>query len=770
MKNSILTLLLLFFLNPAMAENLNIQSSNIAIDKKTGITVFQNNVVASDEKGNIINTEYAEFKKNIRLLESKGKTNIITSEGFTVDGENIIFDNKNFIIRSNFPATVQDLEGNNIYLENFEYSTNNNFFKSIGNIKVTDIKNNSYNFSQIYIDEIKKEIIGTDIQAFLNDKSFKINKENQPRIFANTVKINEKENQFNKSVFTLCGYRKNDKCPPWSMQASQMLHDKTNKTIYYDNAVIKVYDLPIFYLPKFSHPDPTVKRRSGFLTPSISDSKNLGAGFQIPYFWNLNNEKDITLTSKLYTSQHPLFLGEYRQAFEKSNLILDFGYTQGYKKTNATKLSGDKSHLFSKFIKNFKGKNNSENNFELSLQHLSHDKYLKLYKIRTDLIDDQIDDLENSLSFTHENDNFILGFNTSAYETLDNDYNDKYEYVLPDLVVNTNLISSDKLGIIDLQTNLKVHNYDTNKFEKFFVNDIDWNYRNFNFNNGLTGKLLGKIKNVNYETKNVSNYKKNQTSEFFGAIGYLSKINFFKETSNKTNHYLTPKILLRYAPGHMRKEDSGARLNHLNVFNLDRLNKYNNFESGLSSTIGFDYELKNNGDTKFDMSLGQIISEKENKHMPSSSSLDEKLSDLVGNTNLKINENAKLNFNYAIDQNYQQLNYSEVGSSFNFDPIKIDFNYLRESEHIGEQEYFIGKTELKKGSNGLFSLETKRNLITQSAEYYNLSYEYLNDCLKAGIVYRREFYNDSELEAENSLMFKITLSTFGGVSSPQINR
>ena len=101
---------------------------------------------------------------------------------------------------------------------------------------------------------------------------------------------------------------------------------------------------------------------------------------------------------------------------------------------------------------------------------------------------------------------------------------------------------------------------------------------------------------------------------------------------------------------------------------------------------------------------------------------------------------------------------------------KIDFNYLREREHIGEQEYFIGKTELKKGSNGLFSLETKRNLITQSAEYYNLSYEYLNDCLKAGIVYRREFYNDSELEAENSLMFKITLSTFGGVSSPQINR
>ena len=58
----------------------------------------------------------------------------------------------------------------------------------------------------------------------------------------------------------------------------------------------------------------------------------------------------------------------------------------------------------------------------------------------------------------------------------------------------------------------------------------------------------------------------------------------------------------------------------------------------------------------------------------------------------------------------------------------------------------------------MFSFETKRNLITNSAEFYNLSYEYINDCLRAGLIYRREFYTDSELEPENSLMFKITLT------------
>ena len=67
---------------------------------------------------------------------------------------------------------------------------------------------------------------------------------------------------------------------------------------------------------------------------------------------------------------------------------------------------------------------------------------------------------------------------------------------------------------------------------------------------------------------------------------------------------------------------------------------------------------------------------------------------------------------------------------------------------------------------GLLSFKTKRNLVTNSSEFYNLSYEYINDCLRAGLVYRREFYRDSELEPEDSLMFKITLVPFGNLNTP----
>ena len=214
----------------------------------------------------------------------------------------------------------------------------------------------------------------------------------------------------------------------------------------------------------------------------------------------------------------------------------------------------------------------------------------------------------------------------------------------------------------------------------------------------------------------------------------------------------------------MRKEQSGSRLTPINAFSLNRLNSINNFETGLTGTIGFDYEYKSQ-QTKLDFSLAQIISEKENKKMSSKTSLDEKLSDLVGTSKYKINENIDLTYNFSVDQNLNEMNYNELGTIIDLNQIKIDFSYLQEDKHIGNQEYFKTRVDFMKNENGLLSFETKRNLIKDSSEFYNLSYEYINDCLRAGLVYRREFYNDSELEPENSLMFKITLTPFGEIDS-----
>tara|TARA_A100001015_G_scaffold35505_1_gene39213 strand:- start:2116 stop:4506 length:2391 start_codon:yes stop_codon:yes gene_type:complete len=796
MRNSIFIILLLFFEN-LYAENLSIEANNISLNKQDNTSIFENqvivktkgkviyseyakynkkkgllilnkNIIIFDEKKNEIKADYAEYLENEEIIYTKGQTEVKTREGYLLAGKDLFFDNKKKVIKSDQNSILQDQDNNKIFLENFEYSINSNLFKSIGLIKIHDNKKNIYKFSQVYIDTKKREIIGTDSKVFLNNVDFKLNEKNNPRVFSNSVNINSEKSTFNKSIFTLCQFRENDDCPPWTIQSKKMTHDNVKKTIFYDNAVVKVYDFPIFYFPKLSHPDPTVDRRSGFLIPSLYDTKNLGSGVSIPYFFDLGIDKNFTLTNRLHVAENPLFLGEYHQAFLNSSLLADFGYTEGYKKSSATKKSGEKSHFFAKFVKNFTDNSDYENSFEINLQEVSNDKYLKLYKIDSNIVDYNTQTLENSINFTQEREDLFFGFSASVYETIKSDYNDKYEFILPELTLDKNLLSDDQLGSLELQTNYRAHNYDTNKLTNFLVNDFNYESNDNLFNNFISTKILANVKNINYESRNVDIYKNDPTSEIFGSIGFLSEVNLEK-FDNDTRHLLKPKFLMRLSPGSMRKESGNSRLTPSSAFKLNRIDNINNYETGISSTLGFEYRVKRNDMTKFDFSLAQIINEKENKKMSDKSSLNEKLSDLVGSSNFIVNENLNLNYDFSIDQNYNDLNYNEVGATYDNGTLHMNFNYLSESKHIGDQDYFKTQLSLKNEDKGLLSFSTKRNLVTDSSEFYNLSYEYINDCLRAGLVYRREFYNDSELEPEDSLMFKLTLVPFGSLDSPKLD-
>ena len=171
-------------------------------------------------------------------------------------------------------------------------------------------------------------------------------------------------------------------------------------------------------------------------------------------------------------------------------------------------------------------------------------------------------------------------------------------------------------------------------------------------------------------------FTKKPTTEFHGALGYLTQINLEKRENN-SSHLLTPKFMIRYSPGSMRQESSGLRINPISAFSLDELNNINNFETGLSGTFGFDYKVES-ADRQFDFSVAQVINDKENKKMHSKTSLDEKLSDLVGSANLEINDKIDISYNFSLDQNYNDLNYNnEIGTSLNFDSLNINFDYLQ---------------------------------------------------------------------------------------------
>jgi LPS-assembly protein len=578
-----------------------------------------------------------------------------------------------------------------------------------------------------------------------------------------------------KGIFTYCKDKGDDSCPPWTLQSNKIKHDLEKKTIYYDNVVLKIYDFPIFYSPKFSHPDPSVDRRSGLLPPSLSNSSTLGSGLKLPYFWNISKDRDLTITPKFYLKENPLILAEYRQDFKNSFLILDTSYTQGFKKKDNKKSDGGRNHFFSKFNLNFFDDNEKSSDLEINLQKVNNDTYFKVHDINTELVQKDQNILSNTLNYTYQNKDFFLGITPSFYEDTTKFGNLRNEYLLP-ISIEKNLFTSEKLGFLDLTSNLNLRNYETNKQANFFINDLNWKSNSWLNKFGFESYFNALVKTVNYETKKTTEYKNsNLNSELNSVFGYNAKLNLFKKNNENSKLYsLTPKFLLRYAPGHMRNIE-GGRLNYDNLYQLNKVDESDVIENGLSSSIGLEFKqnkINNNyiEEEQLSFSIGQVISQKENMDIPSSTSLDQKLSDVVGKANYNINDKVKLNYNFSLDHNYKELNYNEIAAEYNLESVKFNLSYLQEKKHIGNQDLISAGINYKLNNFSELDFSSKRNLITNSAEFYNLSYNYFNDCLKAGITYRREFYTDRDVEPENRLMFTISIIPFAEINSPSISR
>ena len=769
----------MFWLSQSLkAKDLSINAKTIEIEKLNQVVTAEGDVEVIDSKNNIINSEKIRYDKTKQVLNAFGKTEILTSEKFKIKTKNIVYDNNKKILSSNDRTEIIDGDGNTIVTSMFNYIVDKNMFVSAGEIKITDSRENEYYFSEIYIDEKKRKIVGSDIRAFLNDGSFKYDPRNEPRFFANSATINEDYTIFNKAVFTACKKRENDKCPPWMIRAKEIKHNAAKKTIYYDNALLKIYDFPIFYFPKFFHPDPTVKRQSGFLMPRLANNSTMGFSTSIPYFWAISDDKDMTITPKMYAGENILIKNEYRQAFKNSFLIVDSSYTKGYKKTTDKKNPGSRSHIFANFTHNFSEKKNSYSNLEVNLEHVSNDTYLKVHDINTELADGDKQILKNELKYQYQNNEEYFGLVASAYEDLNKTDRSKYEYVLPNLIYERNLISNKKIGIIDLYTNAIAKNYNVNQTTKFLINDIGWKSKSFSNAAGIQNNFEGLLKVVTYEAENTDDYKTGEfNAETYGALAYNASLPMFKKDLDKNKiNFFTPKASLRYAPGHMRNIDGdNLRLNYSNIFTLNKNSQLDVVESGGSVAVGLEFsnlDFNNNqaGNENYSLYLGQVYSFEENSDMPSTSSLDQKVSDLVGKASIKFSENFSLSNEFSVDHNFNDINYNDLKANFMLGNAKFNIGYLEENNHIGNNSYLKSDIKLEINKSNNLSFDLKKNLETDSTEFYNLAYNYINDCLKAGLVYRREFYTDRDVESSDTLMFSVSLFPFGQVSLPTIDR
>lgn len=128
--------------------------------------------------------------------------------------------------------------------------------------------------------------------------------------------------QLYKATVSSCHVCNDGRPPLWQIRARRVVHDQQDRQLYFENARFEVLGLPIFWLPRLRLPDPTLKRATGFLIPSLNRDSRLGTGIRVPYFIRMGESRDLTLTPFLSSETRTLEF-RYRQAFRNGGIILE---------------------------------------------------------------------------------------------------------------------------------------------------------------------------------------------------------------------------------------------------------------------------------------------------------------------------------------------------------------------------------------------------------------------------------------------------------------
>ena len=743
-------------------NGITIEADNFEFDKIKNILVASGEVVIEDKINNYnFITQNILYDKNKERIEITSEVVILVEKNYEFSAENVVIQRSEKIISSNKSATILDNVNQTRYeIGKFSYSLIDKVLKGeeiFINTKYNQPFNDKFFFKSAVFNLKDQSYIAKDIDINFKKDLFG-NKNNDPRFKGLSSSSKNGVTTINKGVFTSC--KKNDKCPPWAIQADKITYDKNKKQISYDNALVKIYDIPILYFPKFFHPGPTVKRQSGFLVPYVNNSNVLGYSLQIPYFNALSHDKDLTFKPTLFDKDIFMFQNEYRQQNKNSFFIADFNIVDGYK-SKKSKEENTLTHLFSKYQVDLDLENFTQSSLDISFQKVSNDTYLKVFDtniVNTNLKPDNFDTLTSEIDFNFENEKFDLKTGFTAYEDLSKLNSDRYQYVLPYYDFSKNFFNNNFASI---NFNSQGDNIlkDTNSLRSRMINNLKIQSNDYFTKIGLKNNFNYYLKNTISAGKNNIEYDSSPHVKFMNILEATSSFPLININENFID-YLYPKLSLRINPSDMKGyQNENRKINNENLFNIDRLGLIDTLESGHNLTLGLNYRKENIDDINkyFELNLGKVLRSKSNNDIPLNSTLNKKNSNYFGKLTNNLNENLNFSYEFSVDNNLEQIQYNSFGTTLRKNNFITTFNYIEENTPIGSSNILENISTFNFNEQNFITFRTRENREIDLTEYYDLIYEYKNDCLIAGIKYNKTYYQDRDLEPTEDFMLSIKL-------------
>ncbi len=736
-------------------------ADNFEYNKLSNIFIAKENVIIEDTLQDYkIFADDITYFKNEEKIFSRGNISANIESKYNIKTRDAIFLRNEQKLSSQNKTIIRDTNNQTYHLDKFVYFLNTTELRGENVLIITNEglpKSDKFYFSSAIINLKKKEFLAKDTTIKIHKDVFD-ESENDPRIKGVSSKGEENITKIKKGIFTSC--KEKDGCPPWSVSAAEITHDKTKRQLTYDNAVLKVYNLPIFYFPKFFHPDPTVKRQSGLLQPQLNDSNILGSSITIPYFGVISENKDYTLVSTLFDKNTKMLQNEFRYIDKNTSLLLDMGIVRDFKSTTGKKKNIN--HLFSKYNVDLDLENFDNSKLEFTVERTTNDTYLKSfdqYLLLNSVKPKNSNTLNNQVKLTLDHQDYNFTSEIGAYESLDKSSSDRYQYIIPSYSFNKSLTSNFLDGSINFNSSGDNNLNNTNVLKSNIINKISYqgndNISKLGFKNNFNIETM----NLNSLGKNSSEYKSSPQIELMNIFEFKSYLPLIKEDDRFIN-YLTPKASLRLNTSDMKNYSGLDRtINTNNIFNINRLGLNDSFESGKSLSLGIDYKKENleNNNKYLEFQLATVLRDKEEKFIPTKSTLNRKQSNLFGSISNNFSENLNIEYNFAIDNDLNTFQQNNLNTKISVNNLVTSFDFVEYNEEMGDENYVTFTTTYNFDDAHNLNFNTRRNRKINLTEYYDLVYEYKNDCLVAAVKYKKTYYKDRDVKPEENLMFTITL-------------
>ena len=602
--------------------------------------------------------------------------------------------------------------------------------------------------------------------------------------------------EFSEATFTAC--KSDGNVPPlWCVGARRIIHDQEAATIRYQDAEFKVLGTTIAYLPYFEHPDPSVKRKSGFLAPTYGNSSELGVFVELPYYFALSPHYDFTFRPRYMSDQGVLWQGDWRQKLANGEYSITFaGIDQDW-----TKLPS--SNPNARDLDGWRGSIETRGRFSLSswwsygwnATFESDDNFRRFYKLDSLLLTDRVNDVwlegisdRNYFSAKLYHFESLLPNNDSAdslvHPVIDHNYVFRDPVLGGELSWKSNALS---LSRSDVQVGSNLISQDMNRV----VTEVKWR-RRFTDAVGITytpfGELRGDVYQINYEDPNAPGLAGLDDTFLRGLATGGATVSYpWVANLGSTSHVIEPigQIITHNASAKQEglpNEDAKSLVfDDTNLFDTNKFSGYDRFETGTRANVGVQYTFQGPvgygrvlAGQSFHLS-GENAYDEDTAAFGTRSGLETKSSDYVLGVYLAPTDVFRVIAQSRFDEDDLTLRRQELAATFSYGPLALGTSYTYTNtnlldETVGPTNAFLTEQDisayatLRLTDRWSLSGSMRYDLERGARLYDSITLAYLDECFMLSATYSETFIEDvyRDIRPDQVVMLRFELKHLGG--------